>query len=566
MGLNSALQMSSRSLEIFTTGIQVAGQNVANANTPGYIREEVLLEPSNPYRQGSLVLGTGVAIGGVRQSIDLFLEKRLYAANSDFAAADATRLIYEQLQTEINELGSDDLSTKLNEFVAALDEATNQPDSPALRSLVAVRGETLAQDIVALRDRINSLRSAQSVKVESLVEEANQLIKEIADLNPQITKLEASGLLQSDAGALRTQRYNALNRLSEIIPVTFHERENGSIDVYSGTNYLVLTGHTQELQLEAYGDRQVVIHDVSLSETDALINGSGGELLGVIQARDEVIGGFIDRLDQLTSNFIFEFNKLHSSGEGLSGFSEVEALNGVTDTSAALNSPDAGLFFDVEHGSFQLKVTNDLTGITETTSISIDLDGVGTDTSLASLQAALDAVDNVSASISSDGHLQITSTDGYNFKFSNDTSGVLAALGINTFFTGTDTSNIGVNEIVKNDQNFLATGRGGGPADNTNILTLSGILDQGLKGLNGVSINNFYDTTITNIAQQTAAVATLASGTEAYRGGLQNQREQFSGVSLDEEAIKIMNFQNAYQAAARIVSVIDELYNVLLNI
>ncbi|MCA9039457.1 MAG: flagellar hook-associated protein FlgK, partial [Planctomycetaceae bacterium] len=61
------------------------------------------------------------------------------------------------------------------------------------------------------------------------------------------------------------------------------------------------------------------------------------------------------------------------------------------------------------------------------------------------------------------------------------------------------------------------------------------------------------------------ATATLASGTEAYRGGLANQREQFSGVSLDEEAIKIMNFQNAYQAAARIVSIIDELYNVLLN-
>ncbi|QDU79140.1 Flagellar hook-associated protein 1 [Polystyrenella longa] len=565
MGLNSALQMSSRSLEIFTTGIQVAGQNVANANTPGYVREEILLEPANPYRQGSLVLGTGAKIGGVRQSIDLFLEKRLHNANSDYAAADATRLIYEQLQAEINELGSNDLSTKLNEFVAALDEATNQPDSAALRSLVAVRGETLANDIVALRDRVNSLRSAQSVKVESLTEEANQLINEIAHLNPQITKLEASGLLQSDAGALRTQRYNALNRLSEIVPIKFQERSDGSVDVYSGTNYLILTGHTQQLELEARGDRQVVIHDVSLSETDALINGSGGELQGVIQGRDEVIGAFIDQLDQLTSSFIFEFNKIHSSGEGLSGYTEIESFNGVDDTSAALNSDEAGLFFEVEHGSFQLKVTNALTGITQTTNIAIDLDGVGTDTSLDSLQASLDAVGNISASISTDGHLQLNAADGYEIKFGNDTSGVLASLGINTFFTGTDTSNLKINEIVKNDQNFLATGRGGGPADNSNMLSLSGILDKGLTGLNGSSINQFYDTTITNIAQKTAATATLASGTEAYRGGLQNQREQFSGVSLDEEAIKIMNFQNSYQAAARLVTIIDELYSVLLN-
>ena len=542
MGLNSALQMSQRSLEIFTTGIQVAGQNVANANTPGYVREEVLLNPSNPYRQGSLILGTGVKIGGVRQSIDLFLEKRLYTANSDYAAADAMRLIYEQLQSEINELGTNDLSTQLNEFVAALDEVTNQADLASLRSLVTTRGEALAKDIVSLRDRVNSLRSAQSVKVESLAEEANQLINEIARLNPQITKLEASGLLQSDAGALRTHRYNALNRLSEIIPITFQEREDGAVDVYTGTNYLVLTGHTQQLELQAYGDRQTVIHNISLSQTGASLNGTGGELLGVVHARDEVIGDFVDKLDQLTSNLIFEFNKLHSSGEGTVGFKNIESLNGVKDASAALNSDAAGLFFDVEHGSFQLKVKNELTGITETTDISIDLDGIGTDTSLTSLAAALDAVGNLSASVSSDGRLQINAADGYEIRFGDDTSGLLASLGINTFFTGTDSSNIGINSIVKNDQRFLATGRGGGPSDNTNILSLSGILDKGFKGLNGSSINQFYDTTITTIAQEAAAMKTLASGTEAYRGGLQNQREQFSGVSLDEEAIKIMNF------------------------
>jgi len=566
MGLDAALQIGARSLEIFSTGIQVSGQNVSNANTPGYIREEMRLDPSDPYRKNGLVFGTGVEIGGIRQSIDLFLEKRLHNANSDYEAADARRLLFEQLQIEINELGSNDLSTQINDFLSAVNEVNNQPESPALRSLVAVQGETLANEIVMLRDRINSLRQSQSVKVESLVVEANGLIDEIARLNPQISKMEASGLLQSDAGSLRSQRYAALNRLSEIIPVRFSEREDGAIDLYTGTDYLVLTGSTQHLQMNQYGDRDVVIHDIVLSRTDSKLGystGVSGELLGVIQGRDEVLGGYIDELDQMTSTMIYEFNKIHSSGEGLAGFSEVSALEGVSDPNAVLNA--AGLSFNPEHGSFDLKVQNKLTGITETTNISIDLDGIGTDSTLESVRAAIDAVDNITATITPDGRLEIQTSEEYEFRFSNDSSGFLASVGINTFFTGNDSSNIGMNDIVKNDARFFASGQGAGPGDNRNTIQLATIFDQAFDDLNGQSLNSFYDTTITNLAQEGAAAAALAEGTMAFRDGLANQREQFSGVSLDEEAIKIMNFQHAYQAAARIISTVDELYSILLT-
>lgn len=567
MGLNAALQVGARSLEIFSTGIQVAGQNVSNANTPGYIRENLLLDPSDPYRQGALILGTGVEIGGIRQSIDLFLEKRLHNANSDYAAAEASSLLYEQLQVEINELGEEDLSTQINDFLAAINEITNQPESSSLRSLVSIEGENLAQEIVMLRDRVNSLRQAQSVKVESLVTEANELIDEIDRLNPQISKMEASGLLQSDAGALRSQRYEALNRLSEIIPIRFAEREDGAVDLYTGNDYLILTGSTQHLQLNGYGDREVVVHDIVLSNTDAVLGqytGSSGELLGVIEGRDEVLGGFIDELDQLTSTLIFEFNKIHSSGEGLVGFNDVTSTESVNDINSVLN--DAGLFFNPTHGSFNLKVTNSGTGISETTNIAIDLDGIGADSTLESVRAAIDAVDQISATITADGRLEISSADGYDFRFGDDTSGFLASIGINTFFSGTDSSNISINDLVKNDPQLIATGRGGGSGDNSNVVQLATIFDQAFDGLSNQSLSEFYDTTINDIAQEGAAAESLAAGTLAFRDGLANQREQFSGVSLDEEAIKIMNYQHAYQAAARIITAVDELYEILLAI
>ena len=105
MGLYTALHMSGRSLQAFTTGIQVAGQNVANANTPGYVREELALSPSPPYGAGRVILGTGVEIDGVRQQIDLFLETRVHAAKADFAAAQTASDIYLQLENALNELG-----------------------------------------------------------------------------------------------------------------------------------------------------------------------------------------------------------------------------------------------------------------------------------------------------------------------------------------------------------------------------------------------------------------------------------------------------------------------------
>ena len=83
MGLTAALAMASRSLQVFSTGIEVSGQNIANAGTPGYIREEILLVPNAPFQSGNLIFGTGVTVAGIQQQIDVFLESRLHTANSE---------------------------------------------------------------------------------------------------------------------------------------------------------------------------------------------------------------------------------------------------------------------------------------------------------------------------------------------------------------------------------------------------------------------------------------------------------------------------------------------------
>jgi flagellar hook-associated protein 1 FlgK len=565
MGLNAALATASRSFEIFSAGIQVAGQNIANANTPGYIREELQVVTNEPYKSGSLIFGTGAYASGIVQQIDLFLETRIHGANSEFSAADAKEKIYKQLEATLRELGEDDLSTELNNFLSAINDAANQPELAAVRQLVVQAGTQVVSDISFLRFRIDDLRRDESINIDQLVNEANELIDQIADLNTKIVKQEGSGLVQSDAGGLRTLRYNALNRLSEIMSIKSIEREDGSVDVLTGTDFLVLTGQTQKLETVVTTDRNVLIKNVRLSTTKSSVTSSaGGELGGILEGRDVLLGGFVDDLDAFASNFIFEFNKIHSSGDGLIGFSSVTSQERIADSTAALSA--AGLAFTPKHGSFQLKVTNTLSDVTETTNITIDLDGIGTDTSLQSLQASLDAIANVSASITTTGQLKIDADANFDVRFLDDTSGVLAALGINTFFTGADSSDIGLNSVVANDHRFVATATGGGPSDNSNAVKLAEFLDNPVAGLGSISLDAFYNRMVVSAGQASAAETAIADGLGAFRESLQNQRMQFSGVSLDEEAVTVLQFQRSFQAAARLVSMIDELFTILLSV
>ncbi len=564
MGLNATLATAGQSLNVFSAGIQVAGQNVANANTPGYIRESLNLETNLPYRSDGVVFGTGVRIGGLQQEIDKFLETRIHAANSDVGTAKVREDIYHQLEFEIRELGDGDLSTGLNDFLAAINDVVNQPEVATNRQTAIEVGRQLADQISSLRIRIDNARLAQSTQLESLVGEANSLVDTVEQLNPQITTLEAGGRAQSDAGALRTERYIALNRLSEIIPIEYVERANGAVDISVASDYLLLAGQKQTLELDGQIDRGIGVQTVRLSKTNASFTVNGGELRGIIEGRDGILGGFVDQLDAFASNLINEFNQIHTSGEGLNGFTTVTSASRVDDTSTALNA--AGLAFTPQHGSFQLQVTNLLNGTTETTDISVDLDGIGSDTTLDDLRAAIDAVGNVSASLTTDRRLKLDAGANTEIRFRNDTSGVLASLGINTFFTGSDSRNIDVNKSVIDNHGLLATGQGGGPSDNRNVARLAQFIDGPVAALGGVSIDEFYNSVISSVAQGSSSESAIASGFEGFRESLLNQREQYSGVSLDEEAIRIMEFQHAFQASARMISTVDELFQILLRV
>ncbi len=564
MGLNAALSAAGTALDIYSAGIQVSGNNIANANDPNYIRETLQLAPSYPVQQQGLILGSGVTATGVKQQINLYLEQRIYAANGDASGSGATNSVYQQLESSLQTLSSSDLSTQLGDLTSAFNNVVNQPGSASNNQLAIQQGVQFAQSITDLRSQLNTLRTSINQNVQSDVTEANSLIDDIAKLNPKITSLESAGLLQSDAGTLRDQRYADLNRLSQIIPVTINDRGSAGVDVTLNGVPLVIPGEVQHLQTVPRSDRGMTVQDVTVQGSNVAITGTQGELAGMVNGRDNVVGGFLDQLDQFTSGIINQVNLIHSSGQGEHGYTSVTGTYNVKDPTAALDA--AGLPFPPHNGSFQVQVINTSTGLAQTGTINVDLAGVNPKTTLNDVVNQLNGLANITASVTDNGNLQINAANGYQVEFSNDNSGTLAALGINTFFTGSSSLDIGVNSQLTADPTLLATAQGGGPGDGTNAAALANLGNVAPAALGGASIGNFYQQTVSSLTAASASENAVSQGSQGFLSSLNSQRAQTSGVSLDSETIQIMQYQQAYQSAARFISTIDQLFTTLTQI
>ncbi|TWT88219.1 Flagellar hook-associated protein 1 [Pseudobythopirellula maris] len=574
MSLFSSIQLANNTLQAMQIGLHVVGNNIANANTPGYIREEVVYAPAPVQEKGRLVLGLGVQVEGIVQKVDEFLTERLRGATSDRVNADLQNEAYKAVESLVGELTDSDLSTALTDFFGSVINTTNPVNGEALstRNLTVLEGETLAYEFRRLDEQLQSLRTEYDKKIQNAASEINSLAEEIRDLNVKIVQTEGGGAKGSQAGALRTQRSNALDRLTSLIDAEVVEQPSGGLSISVGGEFLVFEGQRRDVTLkEGVEINGLQAATIAFEDTGKVLELNGGEVLGLTVARDEIVGGFREDLDQISRALIFEFNKIHSLGQGLDGFEDLTGSYRVTDADAALD--EAGLGFDPEHGSFNLVVRNTNTGDENINTVSINLlDGPSPKTTLNSLAAQIDAFEGVSATVV-DNRLRITGDQSVEFHFAKDPSNeednsTLAALGINTFFTGDSALDMGVNQGLVGIENAgkFAASNGGVGANVENALRLAGFLDEELDSLDGATLAEGYDQMINELAQGSSVAGSVAEGLGVFEATLASEFQSKSGVSIDEEAITMITLQRIYQASARYIQTIAEMLDTLVNL
>jgi flagellar hook-associated protein 1 FlgK len=568
MSLFGAIQIGGGALQAMQVGLQVVGNNIANANTPGYIREEANFSPAPVQHVGSLVLGLGVKVTSITQQLDKFVQSRLVGAQSDTANAEVQEQTYQELETTLNALsGTVDLNTSMTDFFNSIQEVMKSPDDAATRNLAVGKGVTLTEQINDLSSRVTDIQSELDKRVTADANEINDLTGQIQKLNLQISSTEGGDSSSSEAGGLRVQRQQAVDRLSQLLSIQVNEQPSGGISVAVGGDFLVFEGQRRTVAVDQGSQNGAASGIIKFADTNGKVQTTGGEVGGLYASRDTIVGSFLKRLDDLSGTMAFEFNKAFSQGQGLVGFQKLNSVEVVHDSHAALDA--AGLAFTPTSGTFNVIVHNKGSDTSHTSTINVSLDGLDEDTTLSSLAQQLDAIDGISASISSTGSLQLKSdSSDIEFAFAKDTSGTLAALGLNTFFTGSKAADIGVNAEFKgidNASKFAASSDGIGNGSG-NAAALAALMDQPLSSAGNSSLGDLYNQIVNEVTQGSSVSQSVAEGYRTFQSTLEGQQQAVSGVSIDEEAVKMLTMQRIYQASARYIQTVSDLLDLLVKI
>ncbi len=580
------------------TALDTTGQNIANAATPGYARQRVNMEANRPQVYSYGAVGTGVDVRQIEHLTDEFLEAQVRTAVSDKGMLDVYQSGYSNIEVYFNELSDNDISSAFNNFWKSMQDWNNNVEDGSTRNNVLANAATLCDTFQSTRDKLYQYRYQTNNAVVDSVNSVNTMINEIADLNASIMKIEAAGATGVIANDLRDQRTQLAKELSKIMDVSVNEEKNGALVVAQKGRMLVYQDKAFELTTEKVQNNGMLIDKVVFAADHEEVRIESGKLYGQTQMRDEICLSFEEQVDQLAGEFIWEYNRIHSQGVGLTAYDSVTATNAVIDPTATLDqlaynfTPVDGTF-EIKDGSFELKVFDSESGQATTVNIDINLTNVENDQKtilaetepievspgvwrvvqpetslLGEIQKQLDSVapNTFKVELDYSNQLKITSNaDGVKIGFGRDTSGVLAALGINTVFNGYNAETMSVNKIISDNPEYLAGASEFVEGNQDNVKKLLDLRSAHVMANDTSTFEDFYEGIIGSLGIEASRVNSLQRTQTDIVVRVENQREDLSGVNLDEEMTKMMQFQKSYQAAAKFITTADSMLDTLMN-
>ncbi len=560
MSLLSTIQQSAGALQVAQIGLQVVGNNIANANTPGYIRQRLELSSAKAVREGNLIKGQGVRATGITQVVDKALLERMYNAKTLLVGGETLDKAYRQLEELTLDLDNAGLNQQFSLFNNALLELSATPNDASIRDFVILQGESLARNIRGVRQGALDRQELWNNDLNDMSTQINRLSSRIAKLNLDIATIEGAGLISSDATGLRDQRYRDLEELSGLVDINVQEQESGAVSVFVGGDYLISNGINREVY-SAYNE-SLGGNEIRIIETDSPLQSRSGKLAATLTARDVIFRDYIDSINDVASALIQTVNEVHSQGQGRSGFSE---LTSSVAADSGVPLVDSGLPWEPRNGTFDINVV-DLDGeLISSNRFSVRILGQVGDSTISSIAADIDAVDGLTASVTSDGRLEILSdSPAAQFTFADDTSGFLSSVGLNTFFVGENALDIAVNSVLKANSDYLAISSGGTGEDTNVLAELIDLVDRPVDSLGGRSVRKQYEGLVAMLGQKSKLQQSATEGLRNFSATLQSQNLAITGVNIDEESIKMISYQRAFQASSRVIATANEMLELLV--
>lgn len=529
-------------------GIRTTEHNISNVNTAGYRRQEVGLAALPPLFGGTSYFGGGVAVETVRSIYSQFLDNEVLMNQTQLSRYET----YASGATQVDQMLGDansGLSGALDKFFSAVNELATDPTSGVARQVMISAGNNLAGRINSLDSQIRSFINNSNNEIATLAGKANLFASQIASLNGQIARAEAAsgGLVAND---LRDQRQQLISELNKIVNVSAVQQSDGSMSIFVGSGQALVVGpeaYTLSTGLDPNNSALRVptmeMGGATLTMDADLIQ--GGQLGGLLAFRQEVLLPAQRDLDRIAFALADQFNTQHAAGfdaTGAAGSNFFTAANGLLKQPVAASGTTGTATLTLDASS--RLVASDY-------SLSFD----GTDYTVTRLS------DGVAATYTPGSEVTI---GGVGQGFTLNVAG--AAAGDRWSVRPLDGAARSFAQVLKDPAGIAAAGASAdAPGDNSNALLLAALqFDGGFS--NGVTYSTAYNQAIGRTASlaseadlsQAAFTSLVASAEAASRG--------VSGVNLDEEAVNLIRFQQAYQASARAIQIAASLFDEVLGI
>lgn len=561
--LFSALDIARAGMVVSQVQLDVAGHNIANVNKEGYSRQRVEVTTRVPNYRPYGAIGRGPAISDIRRIRETFLDQIFREQNPALGRTETIANYFERIQDIFQEPGETGFSSHLSSFFDALQDFANNVEETPVRVALIQEGEALSQSLNEIARQIYLLESNANEEIRNIVPEINSLLSRIAELNKTIRDTEITGKSAND---LRDDRDLLIDQLSKIVAITTRERDDGQVDILMGGVEIV--GGDRYRALKAVADStidptrpdflSIVFED---NQEKAII--TDGSLAGLIQIRDVELKKIKEQLNEIARAVAGSINQIQSQGRGLELYTDTIKSNiAVTNTGIALT--DNNLPYSINDGSFQLLAYDNAGNLVETFTVSIS----SASTTLTDIANQINGSSSFTASVDADGFLSITPASGYSLRFANDTSGVLTAIGMNSFFTGYTASTIAVNEDLINNPGLISSGYSldiNETGDNSASLEMANIRNQRILSNNTQTADDYYQSMIVQIGIDARANLDVLEMERSFVNDFTTRRQEVSGVNLDEEVTNLILLQRAFEASARIITITDSMLETLLN-
>ncbi len=525
-------------------GLDVTSHNIANANTEGYTRQRAEFTSRRPEYTGYGYVGTGVDVAGVRRIYDGFLDSQVRG----YSASSSELETFHSYAVQIDNILADPdagLNGALQRFTNAMQDLANDPTSTAARQTVLGEGEALAAQLNSLDGWLRGIGAQVNTAIQGSVNEINQMAAEIARLNDEI--IHSPGIANGDMpNDLLDQRDQLLQQLSQKVSIDTIAQDDGSVNVMVGKGQALVVG-VEVTPLTTYTgngvDRPVMVALDNGSNGMVPITGqlSGGELGGLLGFRERMLDPTIGDLGRIALGVGQFINQQHRAGFDLNGAA-------------------GGDFFNL--GGLQWDAIGGTTGsITLTLDDAANLTGAEYELGYDGIAWSLTRTDTGQAvTMTGSG----TAADPFVADGMRIEVPVSPAAGDGFLLQPTRTA-AGDIGLAISDPARIAASQNGAVGDNANALAMARVFDEKLFAGGTESINQAYQRLVgeTGTATRRAEVASAAQNNLLDHAVA--RREELSGVNLDEEAANLIRFQQAYQAAAQVIAVADQMFQTLLN-